>query len=133
MHRHGRGNGMKVLEHLAARVLLPGFSGTPPPDWLRSWIERGLGGVVLFSHNVEGPRQLAALTAELRGLLVVIDEEGGDVTRLEHERGSSYPGNFALGVVDDVALTERVAAAIGSDLAAVGVNLNFAPVADVNT
>jgi beta-N-acetylhexosaminidase len=122
-----------LIERLAARVLLPGFDGLVAPDWLRAWIARGLGGVVLFSHNVAGPEQLAALTAELRGLLVVIDEEGGDVTRLEHERGSSYPGNFALGVVDDVALTERVAAAIGSDLAAVGVNLNFAPVADVNT
>jgi beta-N-acetylhexosaminidase len=122
-----------LIERLAAQVLLPGFSGTAPPDWLREWIERGLGGVVLFSHNVESREQLAALNAELRGLLVVIDEEGGDVTRLEHERGSSYPGSFALGVVDDVALTERVAGAIGSELAAVGVNLNFAPVADVNT
>ena len=122
-----------MIERLAARVLLPGFSGTTPPDWLRRWIERGLGGVVLFSHNVESPEQVAALTAELRDLLVVIDEEGGDVTRLEHERGSSYPGNFALGVVDDVELTEQVGAAIVADLATVGVNLNFAPVADVNT
>jgi beta-N-acetylhexosaminidase len=103
------------------------------PDWLHGWIERGLGGVVLFSRNVESREQLTALTAELRGLLVVIDEEGGDVTRLEHEHGSSYPGNFALGVVDDVVLTEQVGAAIGSDLAAVGVNLDLAPVADVNT
>ena len=121
------------LERLAAACLLPGFDGVVVPDWLRRWIERGLGGVVLFAHNVESREQLAALTAELRGLVVAIDEEGGDVTRLEHERGSSYPGNFALGVVDDVALTEQVGAAIGSDLAAVGVNLDLAPVADVNT
>jgi beta-N-acetylhexosaminidase len=122
-----------LIDGLAARVLLPGFTGLAPPDWLRRWIERGLGGVVLFSRNVSSPEQVAALTAELRGLLVVIDEEGGDVTRLEHDRGSSYPGNFALGVVDDVGLTERVGEAIGADLAAVGVNLDFAPVADVNT
>ena len=43
------------------------------------------------------------------------------MTRLETDRGSSYPGNAALGVVDDVELTEQVAAAIGADLAAVGV------------
>src|SRR5256714_13259499 len=133
MHREGRGDGMKELDRWAAACLLPGFAGTTPPDWLRTWIERGLGGVVLFSHNVESREQLAALTGELPGLLVVIDEEGGDVTRLEHERGSSYPGNFALGVVDDVALTEEVGAAIGTDLAAVGGKLIFAPVADVNT
>jgi beta-N-acetylhexosaminidase len=122
-----------LIDRLAAQVLLPGFDGVVVPDWLREWIERGLGGVALFSRNVSNPEQVAALTAELRGLVVAIDEEGGDVTRLEHERGSSYPGNFALGVVDDVALTEQVGLAIGADLAAVGVNLNFAPVADVNT
>ena len=122
-----------MIERLAAQCLLPGFAGTTVPDWLQGWIERGLGGVVLFGHNVESPEQLAALTAELRGLVVAIDEEGGDVTRLEHERGSSYPGNFALGAVDDVELTEHVAAAIGADLAAVGVNFDLAPVADVNS
>ena len=125
------------LARLAAACLLPGFAGLEPPDWLREWIERGLGGVILFARNVADPEQLAALTealhAERPDLLVAIDEEGGDVTRLEHERGSSYPGNFALGVVDDVALTERVGAAIGSDLAEVGVNVDFAPVADVNS
>ena len=66
-------------------------------------------------------------------LLIGIDEEGGDVTRLEIGRGSSYPGNAALGFVDDVELTEAVAASIGADLAAVGVDLDFAPVADVNS
>ena len=55
------------------------------------------------------------------------------MTRIEAATGSSYPGNAALGVVDDIALTERVAASIGAELADVGVNLDFAPVADVNT
>ena len=55
------------------------------------------------------------------------------MTRLEAANGSSYPGNAALGVVDDVELTERVAASIGAELAGAGVNLDFAPVADVNT
>jgi beta-N-acetylhexosaminidase len=121
------------LARLAAACLLPGFAGLKPPDWLCEWIERGLGGVTLFSRNVSSPEQVAALTAELRGLVVAIDEEGGDVARLEHKRGSSYPGNFALGVVDDVELTEQVAAAIGGDLAAVGVSFDLAPVADVNS
>jgi beta-N-acetylhexosaminidase len=64
---------------------------------------------------------------------VAIDEEGGDVTRLEAASGSSYPGNWALGVVDEAALTVSVAQAIGADLAAVGVNVDLAPVADVNS
>jgi beta-N-acetylhexosaminidase len=66
-------------------------------------------------------------------LLVAIDEEGGDVTRLEVETGSSYPGNLALGVVDDVELTREVAASIAQDLARLGMTMNLAPVADANT
>jgi beta-N-acetylhexosaminidase len=72
------------------------------------------------------------LRADEPGLLVAIDEEGGDVTRLEVAYGSSYPGNAALGSADDPRLTEEVARAIGHDLAAAGINLNYAPVADVN-
>jgi beta-N-acetylhexosaminidase len=72
------------------------------------------------------------LRAEGGDLLLALDEEGGDVTRLEWDTGSSYPGGAALGAVDDVAVTEAVAASIASELAAAGVNWNLAPVADVN-
>jgi beta-N-acetylhexosaminidase len=125
------------LERAAAGCLLPGFVGLEVPEWLRGWLDGGLGGVCLFSRNIRDPEQLAALTAGLRAgrsdVVVSVDEEGGDVTRLELAAGSSYPGAWALGVVDDPGLTERVAAAIGGDLAAAGVTLDFAPVADVNT
>jgi beta-N-acetylhexosaminidase len=125
------------LDRLASGCIFPGFEGSRVPDWVRRRLADGLGGVVLFAPNVESREQLAVLTAALRAerddVLVGIDEEGGDVTRLEAATGSSYPGNAALGVVDDVELTERVAASIGADLAEVGVNLDLAPVADVNT
>jgi beta-N-acetylhexosaminidase len=124
------------LDRLAAGCLLAGFTGASVPDWLRRSLEAGLGGVVLFAWNVESRAQVAELTGALRSerdeLVVAIDEEGGDVTRLEAATGSSCPGNWALGAVDDPALTESVAASIGADLAGVGVNLNLAPVADVN-
>jgi len=123
------------LEPAAAACVFPGFKGPTVPDWLRRELEGGLGGVVLFAFNVRDPEQLTALTESLRAergeLVVSVDEEGGDVTRLEAARGSSFPGNLALGAVDDVGLTRRVAAAIGGELAAVGVNMNLAPVADV--
>jgi beta-N-acetylhexosaminidase len=124
------------LERAAAACLFPGFEGTGAPDWVLGWVERGLGGVVLFGRNIEAPEQVEALTRRLRGegeLLVATDEEGGDVTRLEARAGSSYPGNWALGAVDDPALTEQVAASIASELAVVGINFDFAPVADVNS
>jgi beta-N-acetylhexosaminidase len=125
------------LERLAAACLFPGFAGLSLSDDLRRWLDRGLGGFVLYARNVRDREQLAALTAALRAerpdLLIAVDEEGGDVTGIEAESGSSYPGNLALGTVDDVELTEQVAAAMGSDLAEVGINLDLAPVADVNS
>ena len=128
---------MADLERLASRCILPGFEGPTVPDWVRRRLADGLGGVVLYAWNVESAEQLRALTAQLlserEDLVVAIDEEGGDVTRLEAATGSSYPGSGALGVVDDVELSERVAASLGAELADAGVNLDFAPVADVNT
>jgi beta-N-acetylhexosaminidase len=124
------------LLRLAATVLQPGFEGTAPPDWVRRLLGEGLGSVALFSRNVESPAQVAALTAALRAeradVLVGIDEEAGDVTRFESRLGSSRPGNLALGHVDDVALTTAVARDLGCELAAAGVNLDYAPDADVN-
>ena len=125
------------LDRLAAATLFPGFEETHAPDWVLRRLDDGLGGVVLYARNAVDREQLSALNGALRGarddVLVAIDEEGGDVTRLEAETGSSYPGNWALGHVDDVELTRDVALAMGADLAGVGVNLDLAPVADVNT
>ncbi|MFB9546724.1 glycoside hydrolase family 3 protein [Micromonospora sagamiensis] len=128
---------MGNLASLAAAVLQPGFVGTTPPPWICRWLGEGLGSVVLFARNVVDPAQVAALTAALRAerpdVIVAIDEEGGDVTRIESGPGSSRPGNLALGAVDDPALTEEVARDLGVELAAAGVTLNYAPDADVNS
>ncbi|MVO87178.1 glycoside hydrolase family 3 protein [Streptomyces sp. p1417] len=126
------------LEQLANSVLQPGFVGkTEAPDWLRRRIADGLGAVVLFGRNIVEPEQVAALTTSLRAenpdLIVAIDEEAGDVTRMEAWTGASRPGNLALGAVDDVDLTESVARDIGRELHAAGVSLNYAPSADVNS
>ena len=88
---------------------------------LRRRLAGGLAGVVLFTRNIAGPEQVARLTAALRAenpdALVGTDEETGEVTRLEVATGSSRPGGYALGVVDDVTLTEELARDLGRDLA----------------
>ncbi|MCX5035447.1 glycoside hydrolase family 3 protein [Streptomyces coelicoflavus] len=126
-----------TLTRDALTVLQPGFAGTTAPDWLLRRLGEGLASVALFGRNVTSPEQVAALTAQLRAeredVLVAIDEEGGDVTRLEVRTGSSFPGNHALGAVDDVGLTRAVAAELGRRLAAAGVDFNWAPSADVNS
>ncbi|WP_033442565.1 glycoside hydrolase family 3 protein [Saccharothrix sp. NRRL B-16314] len=123
------------LHRLASGVLLPGFHGTTAPDWLLKRVADGLAGVVLFGRNVVDDVQVTALNAQLRGaradVVIGIDEEGGDVTRLDAGHGSEVPGNHALGAAGDLGLTRSVAASIGSRLAACGVSLNLAPSADL--
>jgi beta-N-acetylhexosaminidase len=125
------------LTALVDGCLLPAFDGVTAPDWLIGRLAAGLGGVTLFARNIESTDQVERLTAQLRAanpdVLICVDEEGGDVTRLDVATGSAYPGNFALGAVDDPELTRRVAASIGADLRDVGINVNLGPVADVNS
>ncbi|MEV0155127.1 glycoside hydrolase family 3 N-terminal domain-containing protein [Micromonospora sp. NPDC050686] len=125
------------LRRLALGTLLAAYPGPVPPDWAVDLVAEGLAGHTLFGTNVHDPAQLAATTAALRAgradVLIAIDEEGGDVTRLAHATGSPYPGNAALGAVDDPALTRDVYAAIGAELAALGITVDLAPTVDVNT
>jgi beta-N-acetylhexosaminidase len=125
------------LRRLALAPLLLGFTGPTPPPWLLDALADGLGGVVLFGANLGDGTRVAELTAALcraagRDIVVATDEEGGDVTRLDTARGSASPGAAALGHLDDVSTTEQVYATIGARLAAAGVTVDFAPVADVN-
>jgi len=128
---------MSELDVLIARVLQPGFAGTAVPEWVRRRLDGGLGSVILFAANIESPTRLRGMTDELRAanpdVFVAVDEEAGDITRLEFETGSSSPGNLALGAIDDVALTEAMARSAGELVRAAGIDLNYAPVADVNT
>ncbi|APU12485.1 MULTISPECIES: glycoside hydrolase family 3 N-terminal domain-containing protein [Actinoalloteichus] len=124
------------LRRLIKGVLLPGFLGSgPPPDWVRAWLDAGLGGVVLFGRNIVDDEQVASLTEALRDeredVVIGIDEEGGDVTRLDAGTGSTVPGSLALGAAADVELTRAVAESMGRRLADCGVTVDFAPSADL--
>ena len=130
------------LLHDAAAVLQPGFVNDDSgrvPDWVRRALaEDGLGGIAYYGRNIAAtPERTGELSAALRAenphVLVAVDEEGGDVTRLDVATGSVFPGNYALGHVDDPELTERVAGEIGRVLRRSGINLNYAPDCDVNT
>lgn len=122
---------------VSSSVLLPGFLGTELPEWLAARLRDGLGGVCLFAQNIASPEQLRALTAAIREAnplaIIAIDEEGGDVSRLHAATGSPFPGNAVLGRIDDLDLTASVGAAVARELRAAGVNVNFAPDADINS
>jgi beta-N-acetylhexosaminidase len=106
-------------------------------DTVANIIEKyNLGGIALFRENIETPEQIVTLIREMQNaasipLIIGTDQEGGIVTRLQS--GTDMPGNMALGAVNDTTLTKMVAKTIGSELNALGINLNFAPVIDVNS
>lgn len=120
--------------------MLAQFPGVTVPDWLLPALTGGLAGIILFGENtpdiettrrVVGDFQDAARAAGEPALVVASDEEGGDVTRIQHVGGSSLPGNAALGDVDDPELTRRCAEAYGKLLAYAGITLTIAPCLDV--
>jgi beta-N-acetylhexosaminidase len=125
------------LGRAVSATLMPGFAETTPPAWLLREVDDGLGSVCLFGGNVVDADQVRSLTAAIHGVrapsLVAIDEEGGDVTRLHHREGSPHPAAAYLGRCDDVRLTRDVHRSIGAELRSVGVDLDLAPVADVNS
>jgi beta-N-acetylhexosaminidase len=95
-----------------------------------------LGGVILFRENTVTADQTTKLVsayqeaAEKYGLLISIDQEGGIVTRLQ--TGTDMPGSMALGATRSKELAEKVGRTIGEELNALGINMNFGPVLDVN-
>jgi beta-N-acetylhexosaminidase len=127
------------LERLVNSVIWPGFVGTTVPEWLDGALRNGLAGVVYFAHNIDAdaPGQVAALSAAIRtanpSAVVGVDEEGGNVTRLQARDGSTIPGAAVLGALDELPTTTAAGRAIGRLCRAAGVNLTIAPVADVNT
>jgi beta-N-acetylhexosaminidase len=124
------------LDEAAHRCLVAGFDGARTvPDTLKQLVDRGLGGVILFTRNVRDAEQVRRLTDELRAirpdLLVAIDNEGGGIGHLVSAGAPEVPGSYALGVVDDPALTARCADALAGHLATLGITAAYAPVADL--
>ena len=118
-------------------MLAVGFTGTTPPQELRDLIRRGVSSAILFKRNIETPEQVAALTADIKRLsphpfLLAIDQEGGRVARL---RGgfTAIPSMRALGQTNDPQLAYDVGKVLARELRAVNIDLDFAPVLDVDT
>jgi len=101
--------------------------------------EDHIGGVILFSRNIENPLQLAALCRDLQAaarrqdppLFLAVDQEGGRVARLK-EPFSVFPGNAAIGLAEEpVKKAIEFAAVTSEEMKIVGLNMNLAPVVDV--
>ena len=138
---------MQDLDRDAARCLIVGIQGlTATPEELEL-VRRGVGGVILFARNVRDPAQVAELSRSLKAaasgpLLVSIDQEGGRVQRLRGPHWTEWPSMRRLGEIDEaggvagltgVAVAERVGGILARELSACGIDLDYAPVMDVDT
>jgi beta-N-acetylhexosaminidase len=132
-----------TLEEKIGQMLMPDFrkwEGENVTEMLPQIEEQvkkyHLGGVILFRENVVTTEQTAKLVSaykqasEKYGLLMAIDQEGGIVTRLQS--GTDMPGNMALGATRSEEISRNVGHAIGEELDSLGINMNLAPVLDVN-
>jgi beta-N-acetylhexosaminidase len=124
----------------AGQVIVAGYTSAEAPDAVLDALRAGeLAGVILFKRNVGCPPQelasrIAKIAAASPGLapIVAVDQEGGRVQRLGPPI-LQLPPMRVLGERDDVELTRRCARALGRQLAALGFNVDFAPVLDVFT
>ena len=137
-----------ALRAKIARLLMVGFRGLEigPDDRITKALAAGLGGVILFDRdqitggqrNIASPTQLAKLTAALRAaapgpILIGIDQEGGKVSRLNPAKG--FPATrtqAAVGATGDPAVARTAGEAMGATMHAAGIDLDLAPVVDVN-
>ncbi len=127
------------LRREIGQLLIGSLPGpTIPPEARSLAREFRLGGVILFSRNIEAPEQVAELAHDVQSLAVEaplwvsVDQEGGRVARLRAPF-TEWPPMGVLGRSGDPALAERFARALAAELKAVGITLDFAPVLDIHT
>lgn len=133
------------LEEKVGQILMVHFHGEVANDDAKILVQDAKVGSIIYynwSNGLISPAQVQGLSAGLQQLakenripiplLIAADQEGGVVARLQ-SGFTSFPGNRALGETSDPNLAELSALAMGQELQAVGINMNLAPVVDVNS
>lgn len=130
---------MSQTEKLGQMVMI-GIQGTKvDDDSLYMLNQYHMGGVILFDRNMESPEQVKQLTSDLQAqsnekvpLFIGIDEEGGDVVRMA-EKLTPAPSQKEIGATGDIEQAKTWAIKTAKSLKDMGINVNFAPVADVGS
>lgn len=134
---------MATLKQRLGQQTIIGISGKTLTDDERKYIvDSNIGGIILFSRNIESPQQLHKLNSDIQSLrhkmvdkaplLISIDMEGGRVARLKAPF-TQWPPLGKLGAMDSPAVAFKFAESMGVELQAMGINLDFAPCVDVLT
>jgi beta-N-acetylhexosaminidase len=121
------------------QLFMIGFAGLELSDDTSAFIaQAGIGGVILFAHNYESPGQVAELSNQVQEcrtdlpLWISVDQEGGRVQRFK-KGFTKIPDAASVAVTDSPKIAFELAELMASELRAVGINLNYAPIADINT
>lgn len=131
------------MENKIGQLFIIGISGTTlREDEAEFIVKNNIGGIILFDRNIESPEQLHALCASINALkektpeklppFISIDMEGGRVARLK-KPFTTWPPLKQLGNIDSTSLAFNFAMAMGEELSAMGINLDYAPCTDVLT
>lgn len=131
-----------VIEKLG-QLLIIGIRGTSlTEDEAEFIITNNIGGVILFARNIENPEQVHSLCRSIQALrhktkdklplFIGVDQEGGRVARMKAPF-TQWPALSYLGKLDSTSVAFKFAMDMGSELRAVGINLDFAPCVDVLT
>jgi len=131
-----------TLEQKVGQLFMCGFHGQRVDEQITRLIQDyHVGGVIYFRRNVESVEQLTRLSAELQRmaaksselpLMISVDQEGGMVARIDKDGVTRVPGNMALGATDNPDYTYQCARILGDELKRIGIDMNLAPVLDVN-
>jgi len=131
------------LKEKIGQMMVAGFEGTELNSHIEDLIvNQGVGGLILFERNFENPEQLTRLIGDLqklalstppyKPLFISVDQEGGRVSRLGPPF-TRFPDPCCLGNAQSESLARRFGLALGREMRAVGINLDYAPVLDINT
>jgi beta-N-acetylhexosaminidase len=128
-------------DKLLGQRIMVGFSGTSAPGWLVSAVRAGhVGSVILFASNIGTRAQLQSLTGSLQAaaraghnppLLIAVDQEGGEVKRLQNGPPTLSPPQMVH--TGKVSVASQQGTATGRYLKGLGINWDLAPVVDVPT
>lgn len=129
---------MSDVEKLAARMVGIGFGGTAPTAEARALFNRGVANCIVFARNFESPQQFFELTREVKSsgaggaIMMSVDQEGGRVLRMR-EPFTLVPSMRQVGQAGDEKLAYEIGRILARELRAVNLDMNLAPVLDVDT
>lgn len=134
---------MATLKQKIGQQTIIGISGKSLTEDEKSFIiDQNIGGIILFSRNIESPQQLHKLNTEIQSLrhkmadkaplFIAIDMEGGRVARLKAPF-TQWPPIGKMGALDSPSVAFKFAESMGTELQAIGINIDFAPCVDVLT